>query len=492
MSTLFLVGDATQEDSLSANFTLTLRKRSVKDLVTQLYVDRHTQSNDYETDLSVVCYKATGASALDSLSASELQEMLQQHFPCFNLTVVESAAGATAILKELQRLRIVCRDRLSRMSNWMFSQNQTCSVNIYSMARHLSTLKSMPVVATVSGTTGSTNGFPSLLTEAIDFKSLLSIPHDDRHYLSLLDTWNFCAHSLNTQELIWCSYLIIRKVIDQGSLSISSIHDNNIFLLLFTLEASYHQGNKFHNFRHAMDVMQATYQLCCLLSSSIPSKEHILLLCMAAIGHDVGHPGTNNALLCNHSSPIAQACENKSVLENFHTKIFTNMLQAQWPDLLRPTQLSDNNLVISESILATDMARHSEYVDKLNLLPARSSTLTSLIVKAADISNVTRPLEISAKWAVLITNEFNECAMLEKRLSEPDQKPLPTLPDSNVDFPPTVEDIIKMYPMIPKGQLFFINTFAENLFAGLGKKFEQLNFLNENIKRNKQFWLEKS
>lgn len=74
---------------------------------------------------------------------------------------------------------------------------------------------------------------------------------------------------------------------------------------LTLIEANYHE-NPYHNSTHAADVMQAT--ACFLMSKKVktyldPLDEAICLL--AAIIHDVDHPGRNTAFLCNSDNDLA-------------------------------------------------------------------------------------------------------------------------------------------------------------------------------------------
>lgn len=73
---------------------------------------------------------------------------------------------------------------------------------------------------------------------------------------------------------------------------------------------SYHD-NAYHNFRHAVDVMQALYSFLHVLGvcrpidqperpiqySPVLSKVDGLALMFAGIGHDLGHPGLSNAFM---------------------------------------------------------------------------------------------------------------------------------------------------------------------------------------------------
>lgn len=477
MATLFLIKTQDVGDQVLGSFDRVLKLESISDLIVRLYRDRLSNINSYEKSLSMVVYgnvpaRGTREITLDTLELEELRELLQQQFPCFNLTVTSPADAADRAAEILSR-QLGHDSRLSRMLNWMYSENTNqCSLKVYTMLEHLSEVRH-PLQKPYS----------SLIAKEIDLRSLLELPghNSEQHYWNQLSTWDFSALSLTTSELIWVSFLILDRLSTEAHIRISS---SDLFLLLLNLEASYHQGNKFHNFRHAVDVMQATWQLCCCLSSYIKSSQDVLLLCIAAIGHDIGHPGTNNALLCEHHSPIAEIYGGCSVLENFHGEVFISLLQIHWPLVV-----SSQKLAISDAILATDMALHSQYLDKLESAPVTCSTLMSLIIKAADISNVTRPLEISTQWAVLITCEFDECTLLEKRLKEGDK--FTGTSESDVNIPSTLNSILEKYPSIPKGQLFFINTFAQNLFAGPSDKFEELKFLNENVQSNKKFWLGK-
>jgi hypothetical protein len=73
---------------------------------------------------------------------------------------------------------------------------------------------------------------------------------------------------------------------------------------------SYH-NNPYHNFRHAVDVMQSIwYFLCCIHVLDFPTQQastirseillrpiDVLALMMAGLGHDLGHPGVNNGFM---------------------------------------------------------------------------------------------------------------------------------------------------------------------------------------------------
>lgn len=180
----------------------------------------------------------------------------------------------------------------------------------------------------------------------------------------------------------------------------------------------------YHNFRHAVDVLQSLFFFLVQIGTIPPYPEGAppppqshqkspiasllspfagLTLLISAIGHDVGHPGVNNMFLVKLNAPLAQLYNDQSVLEAFHCASYSQILRRHWPAAFADKSL--RKLLIS-SILATDMGVHSDYMQQLGNLQERIHeskttdgwapkdidafrTLTcGLLIKCADISNV--------------------------------------------------------------------------------------------------------
>ncbi|AET39825.1 3',5'-cyclic-nucleotide phosphodiesterase PDE2 Ecym_5025 [Eremothecium cymbalariae DBVPG len=453
---------------------------SAPDLLNDLFVKRLSNKDDYENTISIVVYDDAG----QELTIEQLRELFSNFMLCLNIAVADSKNWTSTLKEALIQESKYIPDKLTSTCHWMYAEQGShgpgltpCSLNVYSMVEQLSRLP--------KDENKADTWYLDYLLKKITISELISLDNEDSHYWSLLDTWSFSAHTLCTLELIQCAKLILSRMC--AAAAIPCLREDEFYLFLIHLEFSYHQGNKFHNFRHAVDVMQATYKLCEMLELD---SNIALAICISAIGHDVGHPGTNNGLLCNFKSPIAKRYNMVSVLENFHTDLFMGILKQHWPSFITAETLKS----IREAIISTDMALHDRYLEDLRLsgtqnLEDNMPLMISLIIKAADISNVSRPLLISAQWAVLIAYELNECMLLEKKLkslpidTEKDiMLPLSSMPDS-------VEAILAKFPSIPKGQLYFINAFVEKLFTGLANKFDKLKFLADNVQSNKNFWL---
>ena len=92
---------------------------------------------------------------------------------------------------------------------------------------------------------------------------------------------------------------------------------------------------------------------------------HALTLLISAIGHDVGHPGVNNAFLVALNAPLAQLYNDRSVLESFHCAAYSQILRRYWPQAFCDSAM--RKLMIN-NILATDMGLHFKYMSDLGAL----------------------------------------------------------------------------------------------------------------------------
>jgi 3',5'-cyclic-nucleotide phosphodiesterase len=137
-----------------------------------------------------------------------------------------------------------------------------------------------------------------------------------------------------------------------------------------------------------------------------------LTLLITAIGHDVGHPGVNNAFLVTLNAPLAQLYNDRSVLESFHCAAYSQILRRHWPAAFQGVEM--RQLMIS-SILATDMGLHFDYMKRLGflqeklhenggtdgwngrLIEEQRTLACSLLIKCADISNVVCVIPVWAK-----------------------------------------------------------------------------------------------
>lgn len=327
-------------------------------------------------------------------------------------------------------------------------------------------------------------------------------------------TWAFSAHDFDSDELLYAALTMLQHALQMPELEKWRISIDDLTIFLFACRHAYNDFVLYHNFRHIVDVLQAVFYF--LLQIGIlppyPSSQDqapradlapvasllqpfdALTLLISAIGHDVGHPGVNNAFLVALNAPLAQLYNDRSVLEAFHCAAYSQILRRYWPRAFADIPM--RKLMIN-SILATDMGLHFKYmIDMGNLQEKLSSNEDSiegwtpkaleetrdlvcgLLMKCADISNVARKYDVAARWAVILTDEFSNQGAMEKELN---------LPTCLFGGPPDREDLVKL----AESQIGFMSIFAGPLFEGITAILPAMSFSTVEIESNRTVWEEK-
>ncbi|KAJ4304231.1 3',5'-cyclic-nucleotide phosphodiesterase [Collariella sp. IMI 366227] len=301
---------------------------------------------------------------------------------------------------------------------------------------------------------------------------------------SAVGQWHFCAHDFTDDELIVAALVMFKHALSMPELEPWRIPTDQLHRFLLACRAAYNTFVPYHNFRHVVDVLQATFHFLVCIGSLPPyfsttglrapsdPKSPIaellqpfeaLTLLITAIGHDVGHPGVNNGFLVTLNAPLAQLYNDRSVLESFHCAAYSQILRRYWPSAFCDSKM--RNLMIS-SILSTDMGLHFDYMKKLadlqGKLPLMLGTESvrnehralacALLIKCADISNVTRRHDTATQWMHILSDEFSRQATMEGELE---------IPTSLMSEPK--KDTLSL----STSQLKFMTLFALPLFQGV-------------------------
>ncbi|CAG9461563.1 unnamed protein product [Pedinophyceae sp. YPF-701] len=147
--------------------------------------------------------------------------------------------------------------------------------------------------------------------------------------------------------------------------------------LLHVISQAYSEHNAYHNIGHAVDVAHTTHLLLAKAQPRLqarPLEKFAVLL--AAVAHDVGHPGVNNAFLVATRHPLATRYNGRSVLENHHASTLFEAMELEpeadiFVDLQKSDARSMRSLII-DCILLTDMASHFEMINNLHVMARRS------------------------------------------------------------------------------------------------------------------------
>lgn len=289
--------------------------------------------------------------------------------------------------------------------------------------------------------------------------------------------WNFnsftfdaicCGRSLTELSLHLFEYYNLYEIF--------KLDITNVLKCFRLLEFAYHSSNPYHNSVHAADVTQAMH--CFIQEKRIRyhmTDLEILSSIMAAVCHDLDHPGVNQTFLINTKNPLAGLYNSESVLENHHWRfalcIFkeSNIFDHFKPDIYQ--QMTEQ---LKQLILATDIARQNEYLrrfqealttklgkgyEKSQFSPSSTTTSTTcpslnkdklgfeqqdlhdneddddryesmkdpelralvlqIALKCADLGNPCRPWLISRVWSNLICDELFKMGRVERKLGLP-------------------------------------------------------------------------
>ncbi|KEG13908.1 cAMP specific phosphodiesterase [Trypanosoma grayi] len=205
----------------------------------------------------------------------------------------------------------------------------------------------------------------------------------------------------------------------------------DVTLLNFILQCrKKYRSVPYHNFYHVVDVCQTiyTYLYKGAACEKLTELECFVLL-VTALVHDLDHMGLNNSFYLKTESPLgilSSASGNTSVLEVHHCNLAVEILSDPDSDVfegLDDAERTSAYRAMIDCVLATDMARHNEL---LNLFLAsmdrpydvndasRRQMVMDVLMKAGDVSNVTKPFDISRLWAMSVTEEFYRQGDMEK------------------------------------------------------------------------------
>jgi len=308
--------------------------------------------------------------------------------------------------------------------------------------------------------------------------------------------WDFDVFGFEEKDLFPLLHSMFAKLNCIGKLCVPQES-----LIHFLYDVHFHYfSNPYHNFRHAIDVLQSTFFILieCEANKFFSDLE-IFSMAIAAFVHDVGHTGFSNAFLVNTSSPLALCYNDKSVLENFHCSLTFSLLRKAENDIFSGIDLAQRRLsrqIIVDCILATDLSLHWDLIGRFNVLATRiaaemeslESSLSSpiamsssertlfmqQIIKCADISNPARCFRVAKLWAERVQQEFFLQGDKEKQLE--------------LTVSPFMD---RANPQLAKMQISFIDTFVNPSFEVLSKMVPKLRPQCKQLEENRSRWQSK-
>uniref|UniRef100_UPI00358EE2D1 high affinity cAMP-specific and IBMX-insensitive 3',5'-cyclic phosphodiesterase 8A n=1 Tax=Myxine glutinosa TaxID=7769 RepID=UPI00358EE2D1 len=333
--------------------------------------------------------------------------------------------------------------------------------------------------------------------------SLSDVPSHIADILENADSWDFDIFELERathgRPLV---YLGLKVFTHFGVAAHLGCPETTLRAWLQLIEANYHSGNAYHNSTHAADVLHATAFFLAqeTVKGCLDSMDEVTAL-IAATVHDVDHPGRTNSFLCNAGSDLAVLYNDTAVLESHHAALaFQLTIHDDKANIFREIERTEYRALrqaIIDMVLATEMTRHFEHVNKfanninkpgldddaasLNCssdgsvcvprTPEMRLLIKRMLIKCADISNPCRALTLCVEWAGRISEEY---------FAQTEEEKLAGLP---VVMPVFDRNTCS----IPKSQISFIDYFITDMFD-TWDAFADLPELMQNLADNYQYW----
>lgn len=246
--------------------------------------------------------------------------------------------------------------------------------------------------------------------------------------------WNFRIFNYQEDELVGLGMDILE------SLNVPNVYNvtessfigfmDNVRYLMTRNELPY------HNYYHALDVMQTSFVFIESLEANMYVTElESFGLVIAALCHDLDHPGLNNSYQVNRQTPLALRFNDASCLENMHSALCFSILRKSGCDIFSGIDETDQasiRKVIIGCIINTDMTYHFALKSDLtNMIEKTKSSgngvltfmredkdrdiLLKTILHVADISNPCKSFELSKRWSDAVIQEFFMQGDLEKK-----------------------------------------------------------------------------
>lgn len=266
----------------------------------------------------------------------------------------------------------------------------------------------------------------------------------------VLSSLGFNALPMNkTQRINLAVYSLLHFYDPIGEDFVSVVTDKELIPRFVEQCEKEYLPNPFHNFAHALDVLHSSVRILRnMISEAFLSELEQYSILIAAIAHDLGHPGVNNGFLSEVSHDLAVQYNDKSPLENMHcAKLYTIVANEDKNVFSKLTkdQYREVRKDCIEAILHTDMMGHQAMVKELQMTyqvnsevfaegaanpmaeqevfmtPAAKSMAVNTILHSADVSNPCRFWEVSRSWAMVVLEEFFAQGDQEKDLGIPVQ-----------------------------------------------------------------------
>ena len=263
------------------------------------------------------------------------------------------------------------------------------------------------------------------------------------------------------------------------------INNETLFHFIYSIRNTYNQV-PYHNWVHACDVTEyIAYEISTAKLEQVLTNLEIFALITSAVCHDANHDGFNNIYNLKAETPLGILFKDQSVMETHHCSVAIGIISRTQCNIMSSLSSADYKTMwnwMIKLILATDMAHHFNLVKyTTELLDKKEFSFENdehrilamkLLLKTADISNVSRPFSLADKWCDVLCEEFFRQGDNEKKMG--------------IELTSPLND--RENPDKPKSQIGFYNFICIPLYQALARIFPDLEVNANSVKSNLEVW----
>lgn len=280
--------------------------------------------------------------------------------------------------------------------------------------------------------------------------------------------------------------------LDSGVVAEFNINQSKFHNMLCETRRLYDRlDNPFHNFKHGMSVMHSTYYLMTMTKVGLSfDRLGWAAMLFAALMHDVDHSGKTNGYEMNSGSELAVRYNDNSILENHHCSTAFSTIKKEEFNIFSEFDLDQMKKFrkwVIEGILSTDVKLHFSHLEKFKdkltqqvFNPDYGSNepdyllLIDQLIHTSDLYVPTKKVEHSARWSMLINQEFINQNQAEKNSGLPETPFYKNLDKPEVRY---------------KSEKFFVEKIVSPLWIEMDRFTEGgLEVQLKHLKDNLEYW----
>lgn len=427
-----------------------------------------------------------------SVPAERFRELIDQHEMLLRRFKQQRASGSSVIMSRLKSAGSAdvddqFRDFISREYDIDENERRVCEDAVTALRRHSQDRINEEMRRHVHIAQSRVAKQSSVLMEAatdarVDMSRTPAAQQELLGVLRSLSMWmfdSFALSALTRHPIVHVGTQILESELNvTASLALDA---TKLRSFLLAINSSY-RDTPYHCALHGADVAQTTYYFLTKgKAGENMSKLEQTAAIVAALCHDVGHPGLTAPFLVAVEDPLAIRYNDNSPLENMHAAITFGTMQKEENSFLTCSkeQYRIFRRIIITAILGTDNSMHGEIMLKLDGFSEMDNALEKCMIKvsvalhAADVSNPAKDWVAYQKWTERLMEEFYLQGDAER--------------SRGMEVTPGFD---RLQPMPrPRFQLSFIRGLVEPLFKSLERNLGlDVKKPLEQLSRNASVW----